>query len=171
MSRNTVAVASPSRKVRMRPACSRTYQRPSAAWNAPVIWLNARPLITRCSRTAGTVGGVGTGLGASVGAGVGVSAGVGDGVGGSGVDAGLAAGSSDGAEDSSEVEGVADAASLVDVTAAAAHAQTDTTMRQSASRPARTSTHLVNERDRRVFQRLPRCFFRKERERSHASSL
>src|SRR5947199_3970702 len=112
MSRNTVAVASPSRKVRMRPACSRTYQRPSAAWNAPVIWLNARPLITRCSRTAGTVGGVGTGVGASVGAGVGVSAGVGDGVGGSG-GAGLAAGSSHGAEDSSGVDGVADADSLV----------------------------------------------------------
>src|SRR5439155_25654825 len=145
MSRNTVAVASPSRKVRMRPACSRTYQRPSAAWNAPVIWLNARPLMTRCSRTAGTVAGVGTRVGASVGAGVGVSVGVGDG--GSG-GAGLAAGSSDGAEDSSEVDGVADAASLVDVTAAAEHAQTDTTMRQSASRPARTSTHLVNEPDR-----------------------
>src|SRR5213593_4478019 len=136
MSRNTVPVASPSRKVRMRPTCSRTYHRPSAAWNAPVIWLNARPLITRCSRTAGTVGGVGTGVGASVGAGVGVSVGVG----GSG-GAGLVAGSSG-------VDGVADAASLVDVTAAAEHAQTDTTMRQSASRPARTSTHLVNERDR-----------------------
>ncbi|TMB64064.1 MAG: hypothetical protein E6I57_04665 [Chloroflexi bacterium] len=105
--------------------------------------MNARPLITRCSRTAGTVGGVGTGVGASVGAGVGVSVGVG----GSG-GAGLVAGSSDGAEDSSGVDGVADAASLVDVTAAAEHAQTDTTMRQSASRPARTSTHLVNERDR-----------------------
>ena len=138
-----MAVASPSRKVRMRPTCSSTYQRPSGAWNAPVIWLNARPLITRCSRTAGTVGGVGTGVGASVGAGVGVSVGVG----GSG-GAGLVAGSSDGAEDSSGVDGVADAASLVDVTAAAEHAQTDTTMRQSASRPARTSTHLVNERDR-----------------------
>src|SRR5437867_5539806 len=147
MSRNTVPVASPSRKVRMRPACSRTYHRPSAAWNAPVIWLNARPLITRCSRTAGTVGGVGTGVGASVGAGVGAGVGVSVGVGGSG-GAGLVAGSSDGAEDSSGVDGVADAASLVDVTAAAEHAQTDTTMRQSASRPARTSTHLVNERDR-----------------------
>ena len=101
--------------------------------------------MTRCSRTAGTVAGVGTRVGASVGAGVGVSVGVGDG--GSG-GAGLAAGSSDGAEDSSGVDGVADAASLVDVTAAAEHAQTDTTMRQSASRPARTSTHLVNERDR-----------------------
>src|SRR5947209_15466707 len=82
MSRNTVALASPSRNVRMRPGCSSTYHRPSAAWNAPVIELNARPFIARasliCGIAAATVGtGVGTGVGGGLAVGVGV--GVGDG--------------------------------------------------------------------------------------------
>src|SRR4029077_6015505 len=83
MSRNTVAAASPSRKVRMRPGCSSTYHRPSAAWNAPVIELNASPFIARASLTCGIAATVGTGVGAGVGGGlaVGVAVGDGDGVG------------------------------------------------------------------------------------------
>src|SRR5258706_161235 len=72
----------PSRKVRMRPGCSSTYQRPSGPWNAPVIELNASPPIARTRRTCGiVVAAVGTGVGARVGDGLEV----GDGVGGAGV--------------------------------------------------------------------------------------
>src|SRR5436190_19796747 len=81
MSRNTVALASPSRNVRMRPGCSSTYQRPSGPWNAPVIEVKARPPIARTSRTWGIVEAtVGTGVGARVGGGLGEGDGVGDGV-------------------------------------------------------------------------------------------
>src|SRR5438876_1094752 len=90
MSRNTVALASPSRDVRTRPGCSSTYQRPSGPWNAPVIELNVSPPIARTSRTCGiVVATVGTGVGASVGDGLAVGDGVGDGDGlavGNGVD-------------------------------------------------------------------------------------
>src|SRR2546423_20992 len=83
MSRNTVALASPSRNVRIRPGCSSTYQRPSAPWNAPVIELNPSPPIARTSRTCGiVVATVGTGVGAGVGGGgLAVGDGDGDGVG------------------------------------------------------------------------------------------
>src|SRR5207249_8409367 len=88
MSRNTVALVSPSRNVRIRPGCSSTYQRPSGAWNAPVIELNVSPPIARtrliCGIVAATVGAaVGAVVGARVGEGeaVGLAAGVGVGVG------------------------------------------------------------------------------------------
>ena len=98
MSRNTVALASPSRNVRTRPGCSSTYQRPSGPWNAPVIELNVSPPIARTSRTCGiVVATVGTGVGAGVGDGLAVGDGVGDGDGlavGDGVD-GAAVGDDD----------------------------------------------------------------------------
>src|ERR1700716_1671954 len=74
MSRNTVARASPSRNVRMRPGCSSTYQRRSGAWNAPVIELNVSPPSAFTSCTAGSAG---TGVGATVGGTVAVGAAVG----------------------------------------------------------------------------------------------
>src|SRR5438132_128416 len=78
MSRNTVARASPSRNVRIRPACSTTYQRPSAACSAPVMSVNERPPNARTSWTAGIAGlTVGAGVGAGV-AGTGDGAAVGD---------------------------------------------------------------------------------------------
>jgi hypothetical protein len=64
----------------MRPGCSSTYHRPSAAWNAPVIELKASPFIARVSLICGIVDAtVGTGVGATVGGGLGVGVGVGDG--------------------------------------------------------------------------------------------
>src|SRR5205823_14912212 len=80
MSRKTVARASPSRKVRIRPACSTTYQRPSAACSAPVISVKESPPKARTSCTAGIAGlMVGVGVGAGV-------AGTGDGEGGGDVE-------------------------------------------------------------------------------------
>src|SRR5437764_749739 len=106
MSRNTVALASPSRKVRMRPGCSSTYQRLSAAWNAPVIELNASPPIARASFTCGIAGaGVETGAGAMVGDGVGVAEGV-----------ALGAGDADGDGDATTAgDGAVDGGALVGV--------------------------------------------------------
>src|SRR3989442_101934 len=101
MSRKTDARTSPSRKVRTRPGCSSTYHRPSAAWNAPVICVNASPPNTRCSLIAGmpmSTGGatVGAAVGAAVG---GCGVGVGDGIAvadGSGVGATVGDGENDG---------------------------------------------------------------------------
>src|SRR5258708_7304623 len=83
MSRKTVALASPSRNVRMRPGCSSRYQRPAGPWNARVIELNASPFIARTRRTCGIVvaPAVGTGVGGGVGDELGVGDAVGDGVG------------------------------------------------------------------------------------------
>src|ERR1041385_6543552 len=100
MSRNTVALVSPSRNVRMRPGCSSTYQRPSGPWNMPVIELKARLPIARTRRTCGIdASTVGAGGGGSVGAGggAGVRLGGGDGGGGGGGGAGGGRGAGDGA--------------------------------------------------------------------------
>src|SRR5438105_14516318 len=88
MSRNTVARASPSRNVRIRPACATTYQRPSAACSAPVISVNESPPNARTSCTAGIAGlMVGVGVGAGVaGTGDGGGLGLGDAEGGSDAD-------------------------------------------------------------------------------------
>src|SRR3989442_5557602 len=70
MSRNNVACASPSRKVRILPGCSSTYARPSAAWNAPVICVNVSAPIARTKRTWGrltSTGGAAVAVGACVG--------------------------------------------------------------------------------------------------------
>src|SRR5437867_2372931 len=86
MSRNSVACASPSRKVRILPGCSSTYHRPSAAWNAPVICVNVSAPIARCRLTWGRLTSTGGGVvavGACVGGGVdtrGVAVGPGVGV-------------------------------------------------------------------------------------------
>src|SRR5256885_17270938 len=98
MSRKTVARASPSRNVRIRPACSTTYQRPSAACTAPVISANESPPKARTSCTAGIAGLM---VGAGVGAGV---AGTGDGD-GEGVGLGDADGDVEGANDGAGVCG------------------------------------------------------------------
>src|ERR1700704_2742999 len=98
MSRNPVALASPSRNVRTRPGCSSTYQRALGPWNAPVIELNASPFMARTSRTCGIVDAV---VAAGVGTGVGATVGVADGV-GDGDDVGLAVGDADGTGEEGE---------------------------------------------------------------------
>src|SRR5204863_9598873 len=102
MSRKTVARASPSRNVRIRPDCSTTYQRPSAACSAPVISVNESPPNARTSCTDGIAGlMVGVGVGAGVaGTGDGEGRGRGDAEGtsdavGDGDDAPIAAGNAE----------------------------------------------------------------------------
>ena len=89
---------------------------------------------------------VGT-VGASVGAGVGggVGTGVGDGVAGSGDGVGLTDGSGDAVSATDDDGDDSVAGTGLSVVVAVACAQADTTMRQSASRPARPST-LMHKR-------------------------
>src|SRR5439155_367734 len=137
MSRNTVALVSPSRNVRIRPGCSSTYQRPSGAWNAPVIELNVRPHIARTRLTCGiVVATVGAGVGAVVGDGVGEGEAVGLAVGvGVGVGLGLGVAVARGVE--AAASGVGDADGAATGVAVHAHASTRTTT--SASRRAPTT--------------------------------
>src|SRR5947209_2911698 len=103
MSRNTVACASRSRKVRILPGCSTTYQRPSRAWNAPVISVNVSPPIARCRLNWGrltSTEGRAVGVGVCVGGGAdacGVAVGFGVGVADAEADPGDADAEGDGA--------------------------------------------------------------------------
>src|SRR5438874_3883637 len=133
MSRNTVARASPSRKVRIRPACSTTYQRPSAACSAPVISVNESPPNARTSCTAGIAGlMVGVGVGAGV-AGTGEGLGLGDADGDNDTDEGTAV--CDGAV--GEATGAAGEAPPVVATESDEQADASASVSAMATRPCR----------------------------------
>src|SRR6267142_796191 len=158
MSRNTVARASFSRKVRIRPGCSSTYQRPSGAWNAPVIELNVSPPSAFTSCTCGRAGGaVGATVGAIVGATVGAT--VGAGVDGCAVGVALAVRDADAAGDAlsdSDCEGGPDKDGPLVVAGLPAdrpeHAHARTMVAATARRPGVIRVTL----DRVTMRRLPR---------------
>src|SRR5437867_12744646 len=140
MSRNSVACASPSRKVRTLPGCSSTYQRPSAAWNAPVICVNVSAPIARTRRTWGR-------LTSTVGAAVAVGACVGTGVDPCGVGVSPGVGAADVEADPDDADAAGDGAVVVLTADGDEQAIAATKAAARPKRRSRITTHLSNVAD------------------------